>query len=63
VKAKRPSAVPAERADRDGHHGLRTGGFGYLAHQAVHAIGVTRENIQPAASLAGARGILVSSLG
>ena len=63
VKAKRPSAVPAERADRDGHRGLRTGGFGYLAHQAVHAIGVTRENIQTAASLAGARGILVPSLG
>ena len=48
-EAKHPSAMPAERANRDGHRGLRTGGFGYLAHQAVHAIGVTRENIQTAA--------------
>jgi hypothetical protein len=63
MQAKRPSAVPAERANRDGHRGLRAGGFGYLAHEAVHAIGVPHENIQTAASLAGARGILVPSLG
>ena len=52
VEAEGTPSVAADRADRDGHRGLRAGAVRDLAHQAVHPIGVACEHVQAGAPFA-----------